>query len=192
MKKQKAIFLDRDGVINENVKELSKLEDFKILPNVEVAIKKINDAGYLAIIVTNQPIISKGFLTFETLNLMHDKLKHDLKKHHAHIDDIFVCPHHPKKGFPGEIVELKIDCDCRKPKPGLFLQAIKKYNIDVSKSWIIGDSKSDILAGEKIGVKTIFIPGKGSGAEHESKLEDVIPDYEKVDLLDAVNFILKK
>lgn len=189
---KKAIFLDRDGVINENVKDMNRVEQFVMLPNVSKAIKKINDAGYLAIIITNQPIIAKGFLSFETLENIHEKMKDELRKDGAHIDDIFVCPHHPKKGFPGEIVELKIDCACRKPKPGLFLQAIKKYNIDVSKSWMIGDSKSDVVAAKNAGINSIFIPDKGSGAEHETKLKEVKPDFEKKDLMDAVKLILDK
>lgn len=189
---KKAIFLDRDGVINENVKDMNTVEQFIMLPKVGKAIKKINDAGYLAIIVTNQPIIAKGFLSFETLDKIHEKMSHELKKDHAHIDDIFVCPHHPKKGFAKEIVELKIDCDCRKPKPGLFLQAIRKYNIDTSKSWMIGDSKSDVQAAKNVNIKSVFIPNKGSGAEQEKSLEDIKADFERKDLLKAVEFILTK
>ena len=188
--KRKAIFLDRDGVINENVKDMDSLEEFKLLPNVPKAIKKINDSGFLAIIVTNQPTISKGILKSEVLDKIHQKLNDELKKHDAHIDKIYVCPHHPEKGFPGEIPELKFDCECRKPKPGLLLKAIKEYDIDSKNSWMIGDSKSDILAGITSNVKTIFIPGKGSKSMHEDKLRDIKADFEKKDLLEAIEFIL--
>jgi len=189
---KKAIFLDRDGVINENVKDLVKVSQLKLLPNVAEAIKKINDSGYLVVIITNQPIISKGFCTFEDMEKIHDKMKQIISEKGAFIDKIYICPHHPEKGFPKEIVELKIDCSCRKPKPGLFLQAIKELDIDFKKSWSIGDSNSDTEAAEKAGLKTILLSsGGGSGSKHESELKDSKPDFVKKDLLEAVEFIIK-
>jgi len=189
---KKAIFLDRDGVINENVKDLVKISQFNLLPNVAEAIKKINDSGYLAIIITNQPIIAKGFCTFKEMEKIHEKMKELISKKGAFIDKLYMCPHHPEKGFPGEFAELKIDCSCRKPKPGLFLQAIKELDIDPKKSWSIGDSLSDIEASKKAGIKAIFLTsGGGSGSKNESELKDSKPDYIKKNLLDAVDFILK-
>jgi D,D-heptose 1,7-bisphosphate phosphatase len=149
--KQKAIFLDRDGTINKYVGFLREIEQFELLPNTSEAIKKINDSGYLAIVVTNQPVVARGEVTFEQLDQIHNKMETLLGKDGAYLDGIYFCPHHPHKGFEGEISELKVECECRKPKPGMLLQAAKDFNIDLSKSWMIGDSDNDILAGENAG-----------------------------------------
>lgn len=152
--KQKAIFLDRDGVINKYVGFLRDIHQFELLPNVSKAIKKINNSGYLAIVVTNQPVIARGEVTREELNEIHNKMETFLGQEGAYLDGIYYCPHHPHKGYAGEIVELKIDCDCRKPKPGMLIQASKDFNINLNQSWMIGDSDNDILAGENAGCKT--------------------------------------
>lgn len=155
--KQKAVFLDRDGTINKYVGFVDKEEKFELLPNVSKAIKKINEAGYLAIVVTNQPVIARGETTVEELNTIHNKMETLLGKDGAYIDAIYYCPHHPHKGYEGEIPELKIECECRKPKPGMLLKAAQDYNIDLSESWMIGDSEIDILAGKNAGCKTALI-----------------------------------
>ncbi len=152
--KQKAIFLDRDGTINKYVGFLREINQFELLPNVTKAIKKINDSGYLAIVVTNQPVIARGEVTFELLNEIHNKMETLLGNDGAYLDGIYYCPHHPHKGFEGEIPELKMECECRKPKPGMLLEAAKDFNIDLSQSWMIGDSDNDILAGENAGCST--------------------------------------
>lgn len=152
--KQKAIFLDRDGTINKYVGFLRDIDQFELLPNVSNAIKKINDSGYLAIVVTNQPVIARGEVIRLELNEIHNKMETLLGQDGAYLDGIYYCPHHPHKGYEGEIVELKIDCDCRKPKPGMLIQASTDFNIDLSQSWMIGDSDNDILAGENAGCKT--------------------------------------
>lgn len=152
--KQRAIFLDRDGVINKYVGFLRDIHQFELLPNVSKAIKKINNSGYLAIVVTNQPVIARGEVTREELNEIHNKMETFLGQEGAYLDGIYYCPHHPHKGYAGEIVELKIDCDCRKPKPGMLIQASKDFNINLNQSWMIGDSDNDILAGENAGCKT--------------------------------------
>ena len=190
--RQKAILLDRDGVINKNVKDMKTPEQLDIIEGVPEAIKKINDAGYLAIIVTNQPTISKGFLTFEDMDKIHEKMNKELAQHDAHIDAIYMCPHHPEKGFAGEIPELKIDCNCRKPKPGLLTDAIKEYNIDKQHSWMIGDSMTDVAAGKNAGIKTVYVSsGAGSGRKDEKDYAHIVPDMTCVDLLEAVKKILK-
>lgn len=155
--KQKAIFLDRDGTINKYVGFLNKEENFELIEGVAEAIKRINDSGYLAIVVTNQPVIARGEVTFSELEIIHNKMETILGYEGAYLDDIYFCPHHPHKGYVGEIVELKIDCDCRKPKPGMLIKAAEDYNIDLNNSWVIGDSKNDILAGKNAGCKTVFI-----------------------------------
>jgi len=149
--KQKAIFLDRDGTINKYVGFLQHAEDFELIPGVTDAIKVINKSGYLAIVVTNQPVIARGECTWETLQTIHNKMETELGKEGAFVDAIYVCPHHPDKGFEGERQEYKFDCKCRKPKPGLLLQAAKDFNIDLSQSVMIGDSNNDVEAGKRVG-----------------------------------------
>lgn len=151
--KQKAIFLDRDGTINKMVGFVTKSEQFELIEGAAEAIKTINKSGYLAIVVTNQPVIARGDCTFEELQTIHDKMETELGKVGAFVDAIYVCPHHTDKGFEGERTEYKCNCDCRKPKPGLLLQAAKDFNIDLSESYMIGDSHRDVDAGENAGVK---------------------------------------
>ncbi|MDO5524871.1 MAG: HAD-IIIA family hydrolase [Prevotella sp.] len=152
--KQKAVFLDRDGTINKYVGFLRNIDDFELIDGVSEAIKRINQSGYLAIVVTNQPVIARGEVTWEELNEIHRKMATLLGRDGAYVDAIYICPHHPDKGFEGERPEYKIDCDCRKPNPGLLLQAAKDFNIDLSKSIMIGDSDRDVEAGEAAGCKT--------------------------------------
>jgi len=185
--KRKAIFLDRDGVINEEVDQLCRAENLKIYDFAAKAIKKINEIGDLAIIISNQPMIAKGFMTENDLNEIHKKLETELGKKGAKIDAIYYCPHHPEKGFPGEILELKIKCKCRKPEIGLFLKAKKEFNIDFKKSYLIGDKTSDILAGKRTGCKTILVK---TGYGGKDKLFNVKPDFVAKNLLEAVDNIL--
>jgi len=157
---QKAIFLDRDGTINEYKGFLTHPEDFELLPGVAEAIRKINKSGYLCIVVSNQPVIARGDCSFDDLKVIHDKMETLLGKEGAFIDAIYYCPHHPDKGFEGERIEYKIDCHCRKPKAGLFLQATKDWNIDLSASYMIGDSERDVAAGNAAGCKQSFLINK--------------------------------
>ena len=157
---QKAVFIDRDGTINEHIGLLRRTEEMTLLPGVAEAINRIHDAGYLAIVVTNQPVIARGEVTFEGLDEIHRKMETLLGLEGAYIDDLFFCPHHPDAGFPGERPEFKIPCTCRKPKPGMLLAAAEKYNIDLSESWMIGDSSRDVGAGKAAGCRTAFI-GQG-------------------------------
>ena len=151
--KQKAVFLDRDGTINKSNGFITKPEQFELLPGAADAIKKINKSGYLAIVVTNQPVVARGDCTFEELEMIHNKMETELGKEGAFIDGLYFCPHHTDKGFPGERPEYKCNCDCRKPKPGLLLQAASDFNIDVSDSIMIGDSDNDVQAGKNAGCK---------------------------------------
>lgn len=151
--KQKAIFLDRDGTINKMVGFVTKPEQFELIEGAAEAIKAINKSGYLAIVVTNQPVIARGDCTFEELQTIHNKMETELGKVGAFVDAIYVCPHHTDKGFEGERPEYKCSCECRKPKPGLLLQAAKDFNIDLSESYMIGDSHRDVEAGENAEVK---------------------------------------
>ena len=157
--KQRAVFLDRDGTINKYVGFLRDIGEMELLPGAAEAIQMIDRSGYLAIVVTNQPVIARGEVTWDELDDIHRKLETLLGREGAYVDDIFVCPHHPDRGFAGERPEYKIDCDCRKPKPGLLLQAAEKYNIDLAESWMVGDSDSDIQAGEAAGCRTVKLGG---------------------------------
>jgi D,D-heptose 1,7-bisphosphate phosphatase len=157
--KQKAVFLDRDGTINVLIENdfVTKPEQFELIDGAAEAIKKINRLGFLVIVITNQPVIARGEVDFQTLDLIHMKMETDLGKHGAYIDDLFFCPHHPERGFPGERPEYKVDCDCRKPKPGMILKAAEKYNIDIAQSYMVGDNKRDVQAGINAGCKSVFL-----------------------------------
>lgn len=155
--KQKAVFLDRDGTINKYVGFLRDIDDFELIDGVASAIKAINASGYLAIVVTNQPVIARGEVSFEELQEIHNKMETLLGEQGAYVDAIYYCPHHPHKGYEGERSELKIECDCRKPKPGMLLQAAKDFNIDLEHSWMIGDGENDITAGKNAGCHTALI-----------------------------------
>ena len=155
--KQKAVFLDRDGTINKYIGFLRDIDDFELIDGVASAIKAINASGYLAIVVTNQPVIARGEVSFEELQEIHNKMETLLGEQGAYVDAIYYCPHHPHKGYEGERPELKIECDCRKPKPGMLLQAAKDFNIDLEHSWMIGDGENDITAGKNAGCHTALI-----------------------------------
>ena len=163
--KQKAVFLDRDGTINKYVGFLRNIDDFELIDGVADAIKKINASGYLAIVITNQPVIARGEVSFEELEQIHNKMETLLGAEGAYLDAIYFCPHHPHKGYEGERPELKFDCDCRKPKPGMLLKAAEDFNIDLSQSWIVGDGENDIKAGMAAGCHTALIGTENFGQE---------------------------
>lgn len=172
--KQRAIFLDRDGTINKYVGFLRNIEDFELIDGVAEAIKLINQSGHLAIVVTNQPVIARGEVSWDELNEIHRKMQTLLGQQGAYLDGIYICPHHPDKGFEGERPEYKIVCDCRKPKPGLLLRAAKDFNIDLSQSYMIGDDARDVEVGENAKVRKSIKIGRN----------------EKNALVTAVNMIL--
>ena len=179
--KQKAIFLDRDGTINKYVGFLRNIDDFELLPDVVQTIKLIHQNNYLAIVITNQPVIARGEVTYKELDEIHNKMETLLGMEGAYLDGIYFCPHHPDSGFDGEIKELKFDCECRKPKPGMIFKAANDFNIDLTKSWFIGDGDNDIECGINANIKTCLINNKGSKAK-----PNIICD----NLLDAVNKII--
>ena len=177
-KKQKAVFLDRDGTINQYVGFLRNEEQFELLEGVAEAVKKINESGYLAIVVTNQPVIARGEVSFEELEKIHCKMETLLGKEGAYLDAIYYCPHHPHKGYKGEVAELKIDCGCRKPKPGMILQAAEKFHIDLSQSWMVGDGQNDIQAGKEAGCRTALIGKENYG--QDMTVDSLLEFVEKV------------
>ena len=150
-------------------------------------IKKINESEFLAIIITNQPAVAKGFCLIENINEIHRKMETVLGESGAKLDGIYFCPHHPEKGLKGENPKYKIKCSCRKPGIGMLQKAAKDFNIDLEGSYFIGDSFRDILCGKNAGMKTCGLKtGRGC------KDGDIKPDYLKKNLLEAVNFIINK
>lgn len=148
-----AIFLDRDGVINKEVNLLNREEQMELIPGAAEAIRLINKSDYLAIVVTNQPVIARNLCSFEELDRIHMRMETLLGQEHAYINALYFCPHHPDSGYPEERREFKIKCDCRKPAPGMLLKAAEEWNIDMGNSYMIGDSDRDLQAGVNAGVK---------------------------------------
>lgn len=161
-KRQRAIFLDRDGTLNKYVGFLTDINDLELMDDAAEAVRRINASGYLAIVITNQPVIARGEVSMEELTQIHNKMETLLGQEGAYIDALYFCPHHPDKGFAGERPQFKTECSCRKPKPGMLLQAAQDYNIDLSKSWMIGDSDSDIKAGAAAGCGTVMLDAQFS------------------------------
>lgn len=183
--RQKAIFIDRDGVVNEEVDLIYRPEDLKLLPGTSSALQKTNRSSYLAILATNQSVVARNLVDLKGLRQIFNKMETDLGKERAYFDAIYYCPHHPHGGFEGENPAFKIECHCRKPKPGMLLDAARDFNIDLTQSWFVGDADRDIQAGKTAGVQTVAVrSGKGLKDAKER------PDYFFDDLLQAVNFIV--
>jgi histidinol-phosphate phosphatase family protein len=185
--KQSAIFLDRDGTINVEQGHLSCHEQFRLLPNAARAIVKINQSEYRSIVVTNQPVIARGDCSVDELKYIHNKMETLLGKKGAYLDRIYYCPHHPDSGFNGEVTKLKIDCSCRKPNTGMIERAKEDLNIDVNKSWLIGDSTVDVMTAERSGLRSILVETGFSGADGRHL---VTPDFTFPELMSAVDFIV--
>lgn len=184
---RRAIFLDRDGVLNEEVDQLSRAEDFKLYEFAPEAIKKINQTDFLAIVVSNQPMVAKGFMTENEVEEVHKKLETALALQGAKLDAIYYCPHHPERGFEGERPELKIDCACRKPKIGLFLKAKEDFRVNLGASYMIGDQTSDILAGRNAGCNTVLVETGYGGRDEKYSAK---PDFRAPHILAAVDAII--
>lgn len=185
---QRAVFLDRDGTLIKEVSAqgLHRIDQLELLPGIAKAIHELNHAGLRTVMITNQPVIAKGFCTEADVQQAHNKLETLLGREHAFLDRIYYCPHHPDKGFPGERPELKIDCECRKPKPGMLLQAQRDLNIDLAHSWFIGDTTTDVQTARNAGVKSILVRTGHGGADGK---HDAKPDFIFDSLPDAVQFI---
>ncbi len=187
--KQKAIFLDRDGTINRYIGFLRKPEEFELEENAAEAVKRINGSGYLAVVITNQPVIARGEVTEEELEDIHKKMETLLGKEGGYVDGIYFCPHHPDKGFEGEVEELKIPCRCRKPGTGLIERAAEDFHISLEDSWIIGDTGTDIQAGLNAGLHTALVM---TGEEDKFSKYAACPEVTAADLLEAVEMILRR
>jgi D,D-heptose 1,7-bisphosphate phosphatase len=185
---QKAIFLDRDGTINQFVGLLVKPEQLAISDEVYEALGLINNSGYLSIVITNQPVVARNLCSIEELDHIHRKLETELGKRNVYVDDLYYCPHHPDSGYPEENKLYKIECGCRKPKTGMIEKAVARYHIDLAQSYLIGDSTADIQTGKNAHLKTILL-ATGQGGKDQKY--DAQPDFCANNLLDAVQLILQ-
>lgn len=186
--KQKAIFLDRDGTINRKNGLIYREEQFELEDGVIDAIRRINQSGYLAILVTNQPVVARGLCQIEDVENIHKKLETLLGQEGVYLDDIRFCPHHPDKGYPEENPAYKIPCRCRKPDIGMIEDCVEKYNIDLGKSWMVGDTTMDIQTGKNAGIRTALVLTGDAGKDGKY---DVTPDLICKDLGQAVEMILE-
>jgi D,D-heptose 1,7-bisphosphate phosphatase len=186
---QRAVFLDRDGTLVPDKDCLRSADELELLPGVATALHELNHGGWRAVLITNQPVIAKGWCTEAELQNIHNKLETLLGREHAFLDRIYFCPHHPDKGFPGERAELKIDCDCRKPKTGMVRSATADLNIDLKQSWLIGDTTTDLQTAKNAGVKSILVRTGSAGKDGK---HDAQPDFTFDTLNEAVDFVLKQ
>ena len=184
--KQQCIFLDRDGTINKYLGFLRTVDQVELEPGAAEAIRLINESEYLAIVITNQPVIARGECSFEELDHIHNRIYTLLGKEGAYIDGLYFCPHHPDKGFEGEVSALKFDCDCRKPKTGMLKKAETDFNADLANSWFIGDTTMDVQTGINAGMHTVML----RSGDPKKERYDVTPELVADDLLDAVTMIL--
>lgn len=167
--KRSAIFLDRDGVLNEEVDLLHRPEQLELMGGAAEAVRKINGSGYLAIVITNQPVVARNLCNEETLAEIHKKLETLLGNEGAFLDGIYYCPHHPDSGYPEENKAYKIKCDCRKPGIGLVLRAAEDFNIDLKSSFMVGDREADIQAGANAGMRTVLVGSRKPSGKYPAK-----------------------
>jgi D-glycero-D-manno-heptose 1,7-bisphosphate phosphatase len=186
--KQRAVFIDRDGTISEEVGYINHVSRFRLFPYAPAAIKHLNENGWLAIVITNQAGVARGYFSEDTIQAVHDAMTNELKSNGAQLDAVYYCAHHPSVGEP----PYRFDCDCRKPKPGLILRAAKNFDIDLKKSWMVGDRYSDVELARNAGVKSMFVlSGYGRGEwEHQRASWAEQPDLVAEDLLEAVRLIV--
>lgn len=184
MKKNSAVFLDRDGTINEEVGYLGDLEKLNIYPNSFEAIRLINKSGMKAVVITNQSGVARGYFSEDFVMTVHSRINETLQKKGAHIDRFYYCPHHPTEG-KGHYLK---SCNCRKPKTGMLIKASEELGIDLSRSYMVGDTAKDIELAKGARVKGILVK-TGYGKKEMSS--DIKPDYIAEDIRDAVNWIMK-
>lgn len=187
--KQKAIFLDRDGVINQYKGLLSDINDFSLENTAAQAIGKINRSGYLCIVATNQPVVARNLCGIEEVKNIHNKMETLLGEAGCYLDAIYFCPHHPDKGYPEENPAYKIDCHCRKPDIGMVAAAARDFNLDLSRSWFVGDTTVDIKTGQNAGLRTILVNTGEAGKDGKFAVQ---PDLSCQDILQAVESIIEK
>lgn len=174
---RRAVFLDRDDTLCKDVPYCSRPEDLNLLPGAGEAVRRLNDAGFFVVVVTNQSGIARGHLTEKDLTLIHDKMKRDLAAFGARVDGIYHCPHHPDDG-----------CECRKPKPAMVLRAAKDLGIDLKRSYTVGDRLHDVQMGKAVGTRTVLV--RPPAPKEELKEASRPADNVSPDLTAAVEWIL--
>jgi len=186
-KPQRAVFLDRDGTLIPDKDCLRSADGLELLPGVSGAIRELNHHGWRTVVVTNQPVIAKGWCDEAEMQRMHNKLETLLGMEHAFLDRIYYCPHHPEAGFEGERKELKIRCDCRKPGIGMIQKAVGELNIDLAQSWLIGDTTTDLQTAKNASLRSILVRtgSGGKDAKHNAP-----PDFTAENLVEAVQIVL--
>ena len=185
-----AAFIDRDGTLTEEVGYVNHPKRLRLLPRSAEAISLLNAAGLAAVVTTNQTGVARGYFSEEVLHAVNDELVSQLKREGAHLDGIYVCPHHPTEGEP----PFRARCDCRKPRPGLMLRAAAELGLDLTASTVVGDKPSDLLAARRVGARGVLVlTGYGLGEwEYRRDQFPVEPDHVAGDLLDAVEWILAR
>jgi D-glycero-D-manno-heptose 1,7-bisphosphate phosphatase len=181
---KRAVFLDRDGTVNVEKDYLYRIEDFEFIPGVPEAIAALKKAGFLVVVVTNQSGVARGYYGLDAVDCLHEHIQAELARYDTQIDAFYVCPHHPTEGFG----EYQVECDCRKGAPGMLLQAAAENDLDLSRSFIVGDKLADVLAGERAGCTPVMVL-TGYGAR-DAQLMDKGRAQVCADLADAVKFIL--
>ena len=187
--KQKAVFLDRDGTINRKNNLVYREEQFELEPDAAQAIAEINRSGYLAIVVTNQPVVARGLCEVEDVKRIHRKMETLLGQKGAYLDAIYFCPHHPDKGYPEENPAYKIPCHCRKPDIGMLEDAAKRFNIDLSHSWVVGDTTVDIQTGFNAGTHTALVLTGDAGKDGKYAVQ---PELTAATLADVIQLIKER
>lgn len=187
-KKQACVFIDRDGTINKYKGLIYSEEQFELEEGAATAIRWLNESGLLAIVVTNQSVVARGLCGMEDVERIHRKMQVLLGKQGAYLDDIAFCPHHPDKGYPEENPAYKTVCNCRKPATGMIMRMVKKYNIDLSRSYMVGDSTIDMETGRNAGLRTILVL---TGQAGEDGKYATFPDQMAANLEEAVSKIFE-
>ena len=188
--KRPALFMDRDGTVSEEVGYVNHPSRFRVFPYSAEAIKLLNDNGWLAILVTNQAGVARGYFAEDVITQVHDRLRADLEKSAAKLDAVYYCAHHPSVGEP----PYRLDCDCRKPKTGLIDRAATDFEIDLQRSWMVGDRYGDIELAQNAGLHSAFVlSGYGRGEwEYQRGSWKIEPEVVAEDLLDAVKKIVER
>jgi D-glycero-D-manno-heptose 1,7-bisphosphate phosphatase len=185
---RRAVFIDRDGTISEEVGYVNHVSRYRVFPFAAEAVRALNEAGWLAVLVTNQAGVARGYFAEEMIGAVHGLLAAELERGGARLDAVYYCPHHPTVGEP----PYRLDCDCRKPRPGLIRRAAADLGLDLARCWMVGDRYSDAELARNAGVRSAFVlTGYGRGElEHQSRDWRHRPDLVAENLLEAVRGIL--
>ncbi len=181
------VFLDRDGTLNVERDFIARPEEIQLIPGAADAVQRLNREGLVACVISNQSGVARGYLTEEDLVPIHARLSEDLGAGGARVDRYYYCPHHPTEGMP----PYNVECECRKPKPGMLLQGAREFGLDLTRSYVIGDRMSDVQAGQAVGAATVLVlTGYGETAREECRAGGVVPDLVAPSITEAVQFVM--